>query len=259
MAWLCSARRGIVYRPRADLSRKIVLRVWRARAASYRPSRSKIALSRLASRWKLRVSWRWEPMGWGVQAGAWQQESPSVGQGEAPLRRSRSEPKQRRPGVQDQQVKLATGPASQPISVPARTRPASAAGRSRSRSPDAAAIIAMPGGAPAPARRRSGRHSRQSRPLRTRGSPRCLREFRRRFRRIARAGPRLAANGVCLLRYLDPCFCVRCGDWLRSVEMRSWDDRSTGSDGCLTLCIRWRVRRGRPICCGRESRILGRH
>jgi len=48
-------------------------------AASYRPSRSKIALPRLERRWKLRVSWRWEPKGWGVQAGARQQGSPSVG------------------------------------------------------------------------------------------------------------------------------------------------------------------------------------
>jgi hypothetical protein len=57
---------------RADFSKKIVLNNCRVSVASYRPSRSNIALSRLASRWKLRVSWRWALMGWGVQTGAWQ-------------------------------------------------------------------------------------------------------------------------------------------------------------------------------------------
>jgi len=64
------------HRPRADLSRKIVLRVYRARVASNRPSRSNIAQSRLASRWKVRVSCRAGVMGAGVQVGALQQGSP---------------------------------------------------------------------------------------------------------------------------------------------------------------------------------------
>jgi hypothetical protein len=61
------------------------------------------------------------------------------------------------------------------------------------------------------------------------------REFRPRSRRTARAGPRFAATGVCLLRYLDRCFDARCADWLRSVETRSWAGGSIGRNGCQAV------------------------